>query len=56
MPYISASIIMQLGTVAFPYLEALKKEGESDGGKLPNTLAMGRWGWRLYRAMVYPLR
>lgn len=29
MPYISASIIMQLGTVAVPYLEALKKEGES---------------------------
>lgn len=29
MPYISASIIMQLGTVAVPYLESLKKEGES---------------------------
>lgn len=29
MPYISASIIMQLGTVAIPHLEALKKEGES---------------------------
>lgn len=25
MPYISASIIMQLGTVAVPYLESLKK-------------------------------
>lgn len=29
MPYISASIVMQLGTVAIPSLEALKKEGES---------------------------
>ncbi len=29
MPYISASIIMQLGTVAVPYLESLKKEGET---------------------------
>ncbi len=29
MPYISASIIMQLGTVAVPHLEALKKEGEA---------------------------
>ena len=29
MPYISASIIMQLMTVVSPQLEALKKEGES---------------------------
>src|SRR5437016_4595054 len=29
MPYISASIIMQLFTVVFPKLEQLKKEGES---------------------------
>ena len=29
MPYISASIIMQLMTVVSPKLEALKKEGES---------------------------
>ena len=29
MPYISASIIMQLLTVVIPHLEALKKEGES---------------------------
>lgn len=28
MPYISASIILQLLTVVFPYLEKLKKEGE----------------------------
>src|ERR687883_559749 len=29
MPYISASIIMQLLTVVVPQLEAIKKEGES---------------------------
>src|SRR5215472_7616845 len=29
MPYISASIIMQLMTTVFPSLEALKKEGEA---------------------------
>ncbi|TDI77034.1 MAG: preprotein translocase subunit SecY [Betaproteobacteria bacterium] len=34
MPYISASIIMQLGTHAFPYLEALKKEGEAGRRKI----------------------
>ena len=34
MPYISASIIMQLGTVAFPYLEAIKKDGEAGKRKI----------------------
>lgn len=35
MPYISASIIMQLMTTVFPELEALKKEGEA-GRKIIN--------------------
>jgi preprotein translocase subunit SecY len=34
MPYISASIIMQLLTVVFPYLASLKKEGESGRRKI----------------------
>ena len=34
MPYISASIIMQLMTVAIPTLEQLKKEGESGRRKI----------------------
>ncbi len=34
MPYISASIILQLLTVAVPHLEALKKEGESGRKKI----------------------
>jgi len=41
MPYISASIIMQLGTVAFPYLEALKKEGESGRRKITQYTRYG---------------
>ena len=35
MPYISASIIIQLMTTVFPELEALKKEGEA-GQKIIN--------------------
>ncbi len=35
MPYISASIIIQLMTTVFPELEALKKEGEA-GRKVIN--------------------
>ena len=34
MPYISASIILQLMTAVFPKLEALKKEGESGRRKI----------------------
>jgi preprotein translocase subunit SecY len=34
MPYISASIIVQLATALFPKLEALKKEGEAGRHKL----------------------
>jgi preprotein translocase subunit SecY len=33
-PYINASIIMQLGTLVFPKLEALQKEGESGRQKI----------------------
>lgn len=41
MPYISASIIMQLGTVAIPTLEALKKEGESGRRKITQYTRYG---------------
>jgi preprotein translocase subunit SecY len=34
MPYISASIIIQLMTTVSPHLEALKKEGESGRKKM----------------------
>ncbi|MDR2365482.1 MAG: preprotein translocase subunit SecY [Zoogloeaceae bacterium] len=41
MPYISSSIIMQLMTVAVPYLEALKKEGESGRRKITQYTRYG---------------
>ncbi|MGZ0020427.1 preprotein translocase subunit SecY [Nitrosomonas sp. wSCUT-2] len=41
MPYISASIIMQLGTVAVPFLETLKKEGESGRRKITQYTRYG---------------
>jgi preprotein translocase subunit SecY len=47
MPYISASIIMQLGTVAFPYLETLKKEGEPGRRKITQYTRYGTLGLAL---------
>ena len=41
MPYISASIIMQLITVVSPKLEALKKEGESGRRKITQYTRYG---------------
>lgn len=41
MPYISASIIMQLMTVAIPALEQLKKEGESGRRKITRYTRYG---------------
>src|SRR2546429_3544396 len=42
MPYISASIIIQLLTAVSPSLEALKKEGESGRKKLNQYTRFGR--------------
>src|SRR5689334_9038607 len=41
MPYISASIIMQLMTVVSPTLEALKKEGEAGRRKITQYTRYG---------------
>jgi preprotein translocase subunit SecY len=41
MPYISASIIMQLMTVVMPQLEALKKEGEAGRRKITQYTRYG---------------
>jgi preprotein translocase subunit SecY len=43
MPYITASIILQLLTVVWPYLEKLSKEGELGGARSPSTPATARW-------------
>ena len=42
MPYISASIILQLGTYVVPALEQLKKEGESGRRKVTQFTRYGR--------------
>src|SRR4029078_7130976 len=44
MPYISASIIMQLCTVVVPTLEALKKEGEAGRRKITQYTRYARVG------------
>lgn len=41
MPYISASIIMQLGAIAIPHLEQLKKEGEAGRRKITQYTRYG---------------
>jgi len=41
MPYISASIIMQLATMAVPHLEQLKKEGEAGRRKITQYTRYG---------------
>ena len=52
MPYISASIIMQLMTVASPTLEALKKEGEAGRRKITQYTRYGTAGLALFQSMA----
>ncbi|MEN9480606.1 MAG: preprotein translocase subunit SecY [Pseudomonadota bacterium] len=51
MPYISASIIMQLMSVASPQLEALKKEGEAGRRKITQYTRYGTVGLALFQAV-----
>ena len=51
MPYISASIIMQLMTYVVPTLEALKKEGESGRRKITQYTRYGTLGLALFQAL-----
>jgi len=50
MPYISASIIMQLMTAVSPHLEALKKEGESGRRKITQYTRYGTVFLALFQA------
>lgn len=52
MPYISASIIMQLMTYVVPTLEALKKEGESGRRKITQYTRYGTLGLALFQALA----
>jgi len=51
MPYISASIIIQLLTVVVPQLEALKKEGESGTRKITQYTRYGTIGLALIQGL-----
>ncbi|MBL0353089.1 MAG: preprotein translocase subunit SecY [Candidatus Dechloromonas phosphoritropha] len=51
MPYISASIIMQLMSVASPQLEALKKEGEAGRRKITQYTRYGTVGLALFQGI-----
>jgi preprotein translocase subunit SecY len=51
MPYISASIIVQLLTVVSPQLEALKKEGESGRKKITQYTRYGTVFLALFQAL-----
>ena len=50
MPYISASIIMQLMTYVVPTLEALKKEGESGRRKITQYTRYGTLGLAIFQS------
>ena len=51
MPYISASIIVQLLTVVSPTLEQLKKEGETGRRKITQYTRYGTVGLALFQSM-----
>jgi len=51
MPYISASIIMQLATVVVPALEVLKKEGEAGRRKITQYTRYGTLVLALFQAL-----
>jgi len=52
MPYISASIIMQLCTVVVPALEALKKEGEAGRRKITQYTRYATLGLAFFQALA----
>jgi len=51
MPYISASIIMQLMTYVVPSLESLKKEGESGRRKITQYTRYGTLGLAVFQSL-----
>jgi preprotein translocase subunit SecY len=52
MPYISASIILQLLTVVIPHLEALKKEGEQGRKKVNQYTRYGTIALSMFQAFL----
>ena len=52
MPYISASIIMQLLTIVVPQLEALRKEGEQGQRKITQYTRYGTIGLAIFQGFL----
>jgi len=52
MPYISASIIIQLLTVVIPHLETLKNEGEQGRKKINQYTRYGTIGLSMFQALL----
>jgi len=55
MPYISASIVMQLMTYVVPSLESLKKEGESGRRKITQYTRYGTLGLAVFQSLSIAL-
>ncbi|MBL8362003.1 MAG: preprotein translocase subunit SecY [Rubrivivax sp.] len=55
MPYISASIIMQLMTYVLPSLEALKKEGEAGRRKITQYTRYGTLALAIFQSLAIAL-
>lgn len=53
MPYISASIVMQLMTIAVPYFQKMQKEGESGRKKINQYTRYGTVAVTLLQASAY---
>lgn len=53
MPYISASIVMQLMTIAVPYFQKMQKEGESGRKKINQITRYGTVAVTLLQASAY---
>jgi len=58
MPYISASIIMQMMGYVVPTLEALKRKVRQGAARSPSTPVMRRWVWHCSSPSVsqWPLK
>ncbi len=53
MPYISASIVVQLMGIAIPYLQKLQKDGESGRKKIkPNYTLVNYWNYIYFKVQV----
>jgi preprotein translocase subunit SecY len=56
MPYISASIVIQLLAIAVPYFQKIQREGESDGPACILRLSKYEGAWKTKIAIVNILK